>query len=140
LTAVVVDASLALAWCLPDEDSDYADGVLSALEGKTILVPAVWATEVTNGILMAERRKRIQRSEIQRLTELLDGLTVVVDVSPVTKYLSTVLPLAREYGLSAYDAAYLEVAVRHSVPLASLDIDLRRAGRRDRLEIFSMKG
>jgi predicted nucleic acid-binding protein len=138
LSAVVIDASVALAWCLPDEASGYAETVLSSLEGSTILVPAVWTTEVTNGVLMAERRRRIQRSEIQRFVGLLDSLTVVVDVSPVTQFMDRTLPLAREYGLSAYDASYLEVAVRHSAPLASLDLHLRKACRKAGMEIFRM--
>jgi predicted nucleic acid-binding protein len=136
VTGIVVDASVALAWCFPDEASDYADGVLVALEGHTILVPALWSIEITNAVLIAERRKRIKQAEIRRFVELLDGLTVIIDSQSVTESVSNILPLAREYGLSAYDAAYLDVAVRQGVPLATLDSALQKAGRKAGIEIF----
>ena len=61
MTEIVVDASVALAWCFPDEASDYADGVLVALEGRRVIVPSVWALEITNAVLVAERRKRVKQ-------------------------------------------------------------------------------
>lgn len=79
MTGIVIDASVALAWCFPDEASEYADGVLVALEGRTILVPALWSVEITNAVLMAERRKRVKQPEIRRFVELLDALTVIMD-------------------------------------------------------------
>ena len=59
-TGIVIDASVALAWCFPDEASDYADGVLVALDGRTAMVPAIWSAEITNALLVGERRKRIR--------------------------------------------------------------------------------
>ena len=136
MTAIVIDASVALAWCFPDEASDYADDVLVALEGHSILVPTLWPIEITNALLVAERRKRIKQSAIRQFVELLDGLTVVMNSQSVTESVSNVLPLAREHGLSAYDAAYLDVALRHGSPLATLDINLQKAGREAGVEIF----
>jgi predicted nucleic acid-binding protein len=60
LTGIVIDASVALGWCFPDDASDYAEGVLVALEGHAILAPALWSIEITNAVLVAERRKRIR--------------------------------------------------------------------------------
>ncbi len=71
MKSAVVDASVALAWCFPDEASDYADGVLVALEGRQILVPAVWGLEIANAILVGERQKRLGQIEIQRLLRCL---------------------------------------------------------------------
>ena len=136
MTGIVIDASVALAWCFPDEASEYADGVLVALEGSAILVPALWSVEITNAVLMAERHKRVKQPEIRRFVELLDALTVMMDSQSVTESVSNILPIAREYGLSAYDAAYLDVAVRHAVPLATLDSALQKAGRKAGIEIF----
>jgi len=136
LSGVVIDASVALAWCFPDEASDYADRVLVALKGHTILVPALWATEITNAVLVAERRKRIRQPEIRRFVELLGDLTVVMDSQTVTDSIGNILPLGREFGLSAYDAAYLDVAMRHGVPLATLDGNLRKAGRKAGIDVF----
>ena len=136
MTGIVIDASVALAWCFQDEASEYADGVLVALEGLAILVPALWSAEITNAVLMAERRKRVKQPEIRRFVELLDGLTVIMDSQSVAENVSNILPIAREYGLSAYDAAYLDVAVRHGVPLATLDSALQKAGRKAGIEIL----
>jgi predicted nucleic acid-binding protein len=140
LKDLVIDASVALAWCFPDEASEYADAVLQALDGRAMVVPALWVIEVTNAVLVAERRKRIRQSEIRRFVELLDGLSVVVDSQAVTESVSNILPLAREYGLSAYDAAYLDVAMRHGAPLASLDRKLQAAGRHAGVEMFGPEG
>jgi len=85
---------------------------------------------------MAERRKRVKQPEIRRFVELLDGLTVITDSQSVTESVSNILPVAREYCLSAYDAAYLDVAVRHGMPLATLDNALQKAGRKAGIEIF----
>jgi predicted nucleic acid-binding protein len=106
LTRVVVDASTALAWCFPDETSADADNVLVSLEGKTILVPAVWGLEIANAVLAGERKKRLAQPEIRRFTVLLESLSLVQDVQPVGEHIDKVLPLARKYNLSAYDAAY----------------------------------
>jgi predicted nucleic acid-binding protein len=137
LTGIVVDASVALAWCFPDETSVYADGVLVALDGQAILVPALWAIEITNAVLVAERRKRIKQPEIRQFAALLNELTVVVDSPSMADTIGNLLPLAREYGLSAYDACYLDVALRNGAPLATLDSNLQKAGRKAGIEIFS---
>jgi predicted nucleic acid-binding protein len=130
LTAVVIDASVSLAWCFPDEGSDYADKVLVGLEGASILVPAIWSLEVANGILSGERSKRLNQPEIHRFSTLLQSLIVIQDVQPVDEQLTNVLPLACDYGLSAYDAAYLELSLRHNAPLATLDRKLRTAAQK----------
>ena len=136
MNSVVVDASTALAWCFPDEASGYADGVLVALEGKTILVPAVWSLEVANAILVGERKKRLRLSEIRQFTTLLESLSPVQDTQPVSENVVNVLPLARQYNLSAYDAAYLELSVRRGAQLATLDGKLRKAAQIAGVRIF----
>ncbi|MDQ2842524.1 MAG: type II toxin-antitoxin system VapC family toxin [Acidobacteriota bacterium] len=127
MTRVVVDASTALAWCFPDETSADADNVLVSLEGKTELVPAVWGLEIANAVLAGERKKRLTQPEIRRFTVLLESLSLVQDVQPVGEHIDKVLPLARKYNLSAYDAAYLELSIRTGAPLATLDEKLGKA-------------
>ena len=127
MNAVVVDASVALAWCFPDEGSEYAESVLVALEGRTMTVPAIWTIEIANAILIGEKQKRIRQPEILRFMVLLEKLVIVQDAQSAAKSISNVLPLAREYGLSAYDANYLELALRHGAPLATLDRRLQKA-------------
>jgi predicted nucleic acid-binding protein len=138
LTGIVVDASVALAWCFPDEASEYADGVLVALEGRTAIVPAIWALEIANGLLVGERRKRVRQPDVRRFVELLRGLRITEHSQAVADTVGNVLPLARDYGLSAHDAAYLDVAVRQGAPLATLDNALRKAGRSVGITIFKV--
>jgi len=132
-----VDASVALAWCFPEEASEYADRVLVALKGQAIVVPAVWGLEIANAMLAGERRKRLRQPEILRFLALLEGLSIVQDGQAVSENVSNVLPLARHYDLSAYDAAYLELSICHGVPLATLDTKLQKAARRAGVKIFT---
>lgn len=138
MSRIVIDASVALAWCFPDEASEYADAVLVALEGREVIVPAIWPVEVANALLVGERRKRIRKPEILRFSELLKGLKMFEDVLPVAETLNGVLPIARAYNLSAYDAAYLDVAVRHGALLATLDAALRKAARATGINAFGL--
>ena len=130
MTSVVVDASVALAWCFPDEGSKEAERILAALKGVTVLVPGVWALEIVNAILVGERRKRLKQPEILRFVALLESLPISEDHQTVGDRVANVLPVARNYALSAYDAAYLELAIRHNSPLATLDAGLQKAARR----------
>lgn len=136
MTEIVIDASVALAWCFPDEASGYADAILEVLERHTMLVPALWAVEITNALLVAERRRRIKPSEARQFFALLNELPVVMDSPSVTDAVSNLLPLGREYGLSAYDATYLDVAMRHGASLATLDSKLQNAARKAGIQIF----
>lgn len=136
MSELVVDASVALAWCFPDEGSAYADRVLVALKGRTLVVPAVWGLEVANALVVGKRRKRLKQPEILRFVALLAGLAVLQDGVEVAEAFNKVLPLARQYGLSAYDAAYLELAIRYGAPLATLDGDLQKAARRAGVRVF----
>jgi len=138
LNGIVIDASVALAWCFPDEASDYADSVLLAVENQTVFVPAIWAVEIANALLVGERRKRIRQSEVRSFIDLIKDLRVIEDGQPFADTVSNVLPLAREYDLSAYDAAYLDVAVRHEIPLATFDRALQRACILAGIKIFGL--
>ncbi len=136
MTTVVVDASLALAWCFPDEWTPEADRMLVALKGVPIRVPAVWPLEIANAILVGERRKRIKQAEIFRFIALLESLQISQDQQSVGPTVSRVLPVGRTHNLSAYDAAYLELAVRHNAQLATLDADLRKAVKQSDIKLF----
>jgi predicted nucleic acid-binding protein len=138
VNGIVIDASVALAWCFPDEASDYADGALLALEDRTAMVPAIWSLEIANALLVGERRKRIRQPEVRRFVELLKSLSIVEGGQPFADTVSNILPLALEHDLSAYDAAYLDVAVRHGVPLATLDAALQKAARAAGVKILKM--
>ena len=137
MSGIVVDASVAMAWGFPDEGSEYAAAVLLRLERETMLVPALFALEVANALVMGERRKRLRQAEIQRFVDLLEGLSMVQDVQPRGVMMTAVLAIAREHGLSAYDAAYLELAIRAGAPLATLDKALRTAARKAGVTVYA---
>ena len=123
---IVVDASVALAWCFEDELSDYAEKVLATVNEDGAVVPEIWPLEVANGLLLAERRERFTHSDTVRGVELLLDLNVEVEEPHISSVLATVLPLARSQGLSAYDAAYIAIAERRRLGLATLDRRLRQ--------------
>ncbi len=127
---VVLDASIALAWCFPDEQSPYAETVLALVLQHQDLVPGVWPFEITNAFWVAEKRGCITKENSFATYQLLESLTLRVDNPPLGHILQSVLPLAREYGLSAYDAAYLELALREHLPLATLDIKLKEIAKK----------
>lgn len=134
---LVLDASIALSWCFEDEGSGEALQVLERLRGDEAVVPPLWSLEVANGLLTAERRRRLDAEAVVRAGDLLLSLPIVVEPAARTRPLTTVLPLARKYKLSAYDAAYLELALRRNIPLATLDRSLGSAARTAGLEVAS---
>lgn len=133
----MVDASVALAWCFPDETSDFADSVLLSLKGDWVSVPSIWPVEIANAVLVGERRKRIKPVDVRRFEELLRSLTIVESSQTLAETMANVVPLAREYKLSAYDAAYLDLALREKATLATLDSSLQKAGRLAGVRIFT---
>jgi predicted nucleic acid-binding protein len=123
----VIGASVALAWCFKDEATAFADAVLTRLEVEHAMAPAIWPLEVANGLRSAERRGRIDERELPAMAKLLLALPIRIDEIPLSAALGDVLQLARALGLSTYDACYVALALRHAVPLATLDDALARA-------------
>lgn len=124
---LVIDASLTLAWALEDEPNDYADRIFGRLPHEPAGVPGVWALEVANGFLVAERRGRVTAVEVSRAHAILKDLPIIAEESSLDLALGPVLALARMHNITAYDASYLELAMREGLPLASLDDRLRTA-------------
>ena len=133
---LVLDASLALQWFLEDEaDREYSLAVLASLSRKRAVVPLLWFYEVGNGLLMAQRRKRIRPPQVQ---EFLTRLRVLpIDATEQTASEILALPaLAQTHQLTNYDAAYLALAVATDLPLATNDGALRRAATGAGVRIF----
>ena len=128
--AFVVDASVALAWCFEDEATPYAESVLDRLQHTEAVVPAIWPLEVANVLHTAERRQRLTEAQTVRLAQLLRGLPITIDTEGLTQALGSTLSLGREYGLSAYDTSYLELAMRQGLSLATQAAALRQAAAR----------
>lgn len=126
----VLDASVALAWSFRDERNAYAHGILRRLKDDPALVPAVWMLEMANGLLVAERRGRFTAADVAQVFGALASLPIESSDLTLDQVMGPVLDLARAHGLSAYDAAYLELAMREGLPLATQDDALRVAAER----------
>lgn len=124
---------MALAWCFADEQEPYAVAVLRLLENRAAIVPSVWPLEVANAFVIAERRGRLQAARTAELIAEIAKLGIQVDSHTSSQAWKETLTLARRYGLSVYDAAYLELAIRESLPLATLDQALAKVARRVKL-------
>jgi predicted nucleic acid-binding protein len=128
----VLDASLTLAWLLDDANaasSLYAASVLKRITvgGSQIVVPAIWGLEIANVLARSERKAVISEAQTEEFKELLSALPIGVDAATSERALNETLQLSRRYGLSSYNAAYLELAMRTGSALATLDNDLREA-------------
>ena len=124
-TDLVVDASVSAAWFLPDEATPFTEAVLSATALAEVWVPALWLLEIGNLMLNAQRRQRITVAKRLELIAAAEGLRLRVDREPVS--LRSIDALAERHRLSSYDAAYLELAIRRKLPLATLDAALLAA-------------
>lgn len=127
--AFVIDSSVALAWLLPDERASAAEPLADRLDLETPLAPALWPLEVSNALLTARRRDRLTDRDVDRLLEVFSALPVEIESMPPERSLKEIVALARQHRLTTYDAAYLELARRKGLPLATLDSRLVEACR-----------
>lgn len=128
--SAVLDASTTMAWCFDDESTAQVEAVFDRIQAMGAVVPALWPVEIANSLLVAERRQRLTRTRVARFVQTLAALPIRVDPVEVATVWGAVLDVGREYGLSAYDASYLELAIREGLPLAALDARLLDAARR----------
>lgn len=136
----VLDNSVAMCWLLADgkpADVAYAETVLDALREQQALVPSLWALEASNVIARAEAKGLLTEARSQAFVVLLQRLNIATDPATAGHALGDTLHLARRYKLSAYDAAYLELALRTGLPLATLDADLKKAAQAAGVEAFA---
>jgi predicted nucleic acid-binding protein len=136
VTDLVLDASVALTWCFKNEATAAADRVLERLASETAVVPAIWHLEIANVLALSERRERLTPAGSTEFIALLGTLVILVDEETPARALGHVLDLARAERLTAYDAAYLELAMRLGIPLASKDADLCDAAERLGVSVF----
>jgi len=136
----VLDASVTLAWAFREELNAYTRGVLKQLRQGQARVPALWSLEVANALLVAERRGRVKQGEVEQFLAFLAELPISVEPILPERTFDQVLLLAREQGLSVYDATYLDLALRMGLPLATQDGALRAAASRVGVAIFGPSG
>lgn len=135
----VLDASVALLWLVPGTNpagAGYAEATLVALKDSQAVAPSLWALEVANVVAKLEAKAMVTEADSQRYVALLGQLNIVTDSATATHALGDTLNLARRYRLSAYDAAYLELALRSGLPLATLDAGLVKAATTAGVQIF----
>lgn len=130
MSGLVLDCSVAVSWCFEDEASPETDSILERVRDEGALVPALWHLELGNVLIQAERRKRLTAAETANRLELIADLPIVTDEETPYRALREVLTLARASGLSTYDAAYLELAMRRGRALATKEQALVTAAGR----------
>jgi predicted nucleic acid-binding protein len=127
---LVVDTSVAIAWGFEDEANAFTEAVLDRVRDAGAMVPAVWPYEMANTMVVGERRGRVTQADTARFLGVLGGLPVEVDDEAWAVVVPPIMGLARQESLSAYDASYLELALRRGLPLATQDSRLRAAADR----------
>ncbi|AGA28315.1 putative nucleic acid-binding protein, contains PIN domain [Singulisphaera acidiphila DSM 18658] len=136
---MILDCSIVMAWFFADESSEYADDVARQLPDQMAYVPSNWPLEVANTLIMGERRKRSTQTQAARLIKNLAALPITVDEESNLHAWNSTLSLAREQNLTAYDAAYLELAMRRGLPLATLDDKLKAAATAVGVPLFGLQ-
>ncbi len=138
----VLDNSVAMCWLLNDgraADIVYALDILDALKTTSAIVPGLWALEAANVVAKAEAKGLVNEARSQAFVAVLMRLNIATDTATTSHALTETLNLARRYKLSAYDATYLELAMREGLPLATLDADLEKAARKAGVKRFEPK-
>lgn len=134
----VIDNSVVMTWCFEDENSQYSDYILDKLSDATAFVPSIWPLEVTNVLLVAERKKRIGEAGSMRFIALLTELPIIVDQETPERMIKEIFALARKHNLSSYDASYLDLAMRKGLPIATLDKNLLAAAKRSEVPVVKV--
>ena len=122
----ILDCSVSMAWCFEDENSQYSNAVLECLKTQTAVVPQLWHLEIINVLLVAERRKRITSSASEEFLTILQSMNIHTDKEVFTLADHKNISLARHHQLSSYDMAYLALAQREQLPIATNDKKLRQ--------------
>jgi predicted nucleic acid-binding protein len=136
---LVVDASVSLAWMMPDEDALGTQAILDTVVASGAYVPSIWPLEVANALLVAMRRGRLTAPQRQTALAALADLPIRVDETVPLLAWTTLSEIAEDLQLTVYDAAYLELALRKAMPLATLDKALRRAATSAGARLFAIE-
>jgi predicted nucleic acid-binding protein len=133
---IVLDASITASWHFPDEQNARSDTVLDGLERDSAIVPMHWWFEIRNVLLLGERRRRSSKQDtVDFLTWL---IKLPIRNAPLPDD-GEVLALARKHKLTFYDAAYLELALREGLALATLDKQLIAAAHAEGVSLIAVE-
>ena len=136
---LVLDCSIVMAWYFVDERDAYADLVARQLPDRMAFVPMNWPLEVANTLIMGERRERSTQAQAARMITYLAAMPILVDDETNVHAWTTALSLARGRDLAAYDAAYLELALRRGLPIATLDDQLKAAAKAAGVPLYEVR-
>lgn len=132
----VLDASITLAWCFADEATKHTTALLEKLETESAFVPELWSLEVGNILIAAERKKRISYAKMTEFLTLIENLDIQVDAETAARAFREIISLAHSEHLTTYDAAYLELAMRLGLPLATKDAALQKAAKHLGIHVY----
>ena len=130
MTALVIDSSAALSWCFEDEASPETDALFERVRDLGAVVPGLWHLEVANVLLQAEKRGRITAGDVTMRLDLIAALPITTDSETTARAWREILALARAQGLTTFDAADLQLAIRCGLPLQTKDEALIGAAKR----------
>ena len=128
-----------MAWCFHDEADAYTDSVLDLFLDSEAIVPSIWPLEVANVLLVAGRRKRLTEAGSLQFVKMLSELPITIDHGSSERAFSEIIFIGRQQGLSSYDAAYLELAMREGAALATQDVKLKKACKKCGVKLLEPK-
>lgn len=132
----VLDASVACAWLIRDEVSNYAEDIIASLPTQSALSPSLWSLEITNTLCVVFRRGRISEDDFFLAVSQMKQLQIIEEPYSQERVIECFAPLAKKHQLSTYDAAYLELAMRRKLPIASLDTALVNAAEKEGVDLY----
>ena len=134
---IALDASMAIAWLFDDERTENAERVLRRVGDAGAWIPSIWRLEVANTLRNCIRRKRCDEQFAEASLAKLGDLPIQSDDLTDQRAWTSTLALSRQHDLTPYDAAYLELAIRRQIPLATCDKALRRAAEQSGLAVLA---
>jgi predicted nucleic acid-binding protein len=137
MDAFVLDVSACMPWCCEDETTEASEQMLEwAMDGSALHVPSLWTWEILNTVAVVIKRKRITADRGKEFLVQLATFNIFVDEPPLIADFQRLHSLADNRQLTAYDVAYLDLAKRRSLPLATLDSDLTQAALAEGVKIL----
>lgn len=135
---LILDNSCTMAWLLRESTMADHDAFGQRLTDEGAIVPVLWSLEVANALIQGARRNRIDRSDVRKFLVALEQLPIVIDRQTADRAWGATLGLTETHALTIYDAAYLELAVRLNLQLATLDRRLAAAARSEGIEVIGV--
>lgn len=125
-----------MSWCFDDEKIEHSKNILELFKQMRSVVPSIWPLEVSNVLRVAERQERITTIDSDMFLDLVNSLPIDIDAGLNTLFCRQILKITRKHAISSYDAAYLELALRYDIPLASFDRNLCLVAKKEGIKIL----